>query len=254
MRTTLKDQAAIVGIGATEFSKNSGRSELQLAAEAVRNALDDCGLKPRDVDGMTTFTLDTSDDIEVARAVGIGDLTFFSRVPHGGGAATGVAAPGGDGGRDRHRRGRRLLPRAQRPLRPTLQRRRRRHRHDVRPDPLGLVHAVRSADAGELGGDVHAALHARVRRHQRGSGAGRGVDAQARGQQSQRVLLRQAADASRSTRARAGSSSRCTSSTAARRPTAAAPSWSPRPSARATSSSRRRSSAASRRPPAPTRK
>jgi len=90
MRTTLKDQAAIVGIGATEFSKNSGRSELQLAAEAVRNALDDCGLKPSDVDGMTTFTLDTSDDIEVARAVGIGDLTLFSRVPHGGGAATGL--------------------------------------------------------------------------------------------------------------------------------------------------------------------
>jgi acetyl-CoA acetyltransferase len=39
---------------------------------------------------MTTFTLDTSDEIEVARAVGIGDLTFYSRVPHGGGAATGL--------------------------------------------------------------------------------------------------------------------------------------------------------------------
>ncbi len=90
MRTTLKDQAAIVGIGATEFSKNSGRSELQLAAEAVRAALEDCGLRPRDVDGRTTFTLDTSDEIEVARAVGIRDLTFFSRVPHGGGAAVGL--------------------------------------------------------------------------------------------------------------------------------------------------------------------
>ncbi len=90
MRATVKNQAAIVGIGASEFSKNSGRSEVQLAAEAVRAALDDCGLKPSDVDGMTTFTLDTSDEIEVARAVGIGDLTFFSRVPHGGGAATGL--------------------------------------------------------------------------------------------------------------------------------------------------------------------
>jgi acetyl-CoA acetyltransferase len=88
--TTLRDQAAIVGIGQTEFSKNSGRSELQLAAEAVKAALDDAGLRPADVDGMTSFTLDTSDDIEVARAVGIGDLTFFSRVPHGGGAAVGV--------------------------------------------------------------------------------------------------------------------------------------------------------------------
>ena len=90
MPTTIKDEAAIVGIGQTEFSKNSGRSELQLAAEAVKAALADAGLKPNDVDGMTTFTLDTSDEIEVARAVGIGDLTFFNRVPHGGGAAVGI--------------------------------------------------------------------------------------------------------------------------------------------------------------------
>ena len=90
MSRTLKDQAAIVGIGQTEFSKNSGRSELQLACEAVRAAIRDAGLRPSDVDGMTTFTLDTSDDIEIARSVGIGDLTFFSRTPHGGGAALGI--------------------------------------------------------------------------------------------------------------------------------------------------------------------
>src|SRR6185369_13768975 len=90
MPTTLHNEAAIVGIGQTEFSKNSGRSELQLTAEAIKAALDDCGLKPSDVDGMTTFTLDTTDEIEAARAVGIGDLTFFNRIPHGGGAAIGV--------------------------------------------------------------------------------------------------------------------------------------------------------------------
>ncbi len=90
MPTTLKDEAAIVGIGQTEFSKNSGRSELQLACEAVKAALDDAGLAPADVDGMTTFTLDNSDENEIARAVGIRDLTFFSRTPHGGGAAVGV--------------------------------------------------------------------------------------------------------------------------------------------------------------------
>ncbi len=86
----VKDKAAIVGIGNTEFSKNSGRSELQLTCEAVRAALDDAGLKPSDVDGMTTFTMDSTDEIELARAVGIGDITFYSRVPHGGGAATGL--------------------------------------------------------------------------------------------------------------------------------------------------------------------
>jgi acetyl-CoA acetyltransferase len=90
MSIALKDQAAIVGIGQTEFSKNSGRSELQLAAEAVRAALRDAGIHPSEVDGMTTFTMDTNDEIEVARSVGIGELTFFSRTPHGGGAAIGV--------------------------------------------------------------------------------------------------------------------------------------------------------------------
>lgn len=90
MTIALRDRAAIVGIGQTEFSKNSGRSELQLACEAVKAALDDAGLSPADVDGMTTFTMDANDEIEVARAVGIGDLTFFSRIPYGGGAAIGV--------------------------------------------------------------------------------------------------------------------------------------------------------------------
>ena len=90
MATTLKDQAAIVGIGATEFSKNSGRSELQLACEAVSAAIDDAGLKPSEIDGMTTFTMDMTDDIEIARAVGIGGLTFQSQVPYGGGAALGT--------------------------------------------------------------------------------------------------------------------------------------------------------------------
>jgi acetyl-CoA acetyltransferase len=80
-------RTAIVGIGATEFSKNSGRSELQLAAEAVRAAVDDAGLQPSDVDGLTTFTMETNSEINVARTAGLGDLTFFSKIGYGGGAA-----------------------------------------------------------------------------------------------------------------------------------------------------------------------
>ncbi|MCZ6784300.1 MAG: lipid-transfer protein [Proteobacteria bacterium] len=90
MSTTLKDEAAIVGIGQTEFSKNSGRSELQLASEAVAAAIEDAGLRPADIDGMTTFSMDANQEIEVARAVGIGNLTYFGRVEYGGGAAIGV--------------------------------------------------------------------------------------------------------------------------------------------------------------------
>ncbi|MGS2640683.1 lipid-transfer protein [Streptosporangium sp. LJ11] len=81
---------AVAGIGATEFSKQSGRSELQLAAEAVFAALDDAGLAPSDVDGLVTYTQDANQEIAVAREVGIGDLSFFSRVHYGGGAACGT--------------------------------------------------------------------------------------------------------------------------------------------------------------------
>ncbi|WP_030886242.1 lipid-transfer protein [Streptomyces sp. NRRL F-5053] len=84
---TLGGRAAVAGIGATEFSKDSGRSELALAVEAVGAALDDAGLAPDDVDGMVTFTMDTSPEITVAQAAGIGELSFFSRVHYGGGAA-----------------------------------------------------------------------------------------------------------------------------------------------------------------------
>ncbi|MFI6943944.1 lipid-transfer protein [Streptomyces sp. NPDC050418] len=86
-RDSLGGKAAVVGIGATEFSKDSGRSELKLAVEAVQAALDDAGLSPSDVDGMVTFSMDTSPEITVAQAAGIGDLSFFSRIHYGGGAA-----------------------------------------------------------------------------------------------------------------------------------------------------------------------
>ncbi len=79
--------AAIAGIGATEFSKDSGRSELKLAVEATRAALDDAGLSGADVDGLVTFTMDSTAEIAVAREIGAGELTFFSQIGYGGGAA-----------------------------------------------------------------------------------------------------------------------------------------------------------------------
>lgn len=83
----LSGAAAIVGIGATEFSKKSGRSELQLACEAVTAALADAGIDPSEVDGLTTFTMETNGEILVARNCGLGELKFFSRIGYGGGAA-----------------------------------------------------------------------------------------------------------------------------------------------------------------------
>jgi acetyl-CoA acetyltransferase len=84
---TLSRKAAIAGIGATEFSKESGRSELRLAAECVSHALADAGLSASDVDGLVSFTMDGTAEIALARELGIPELSFFSRIHYGGGAA-----------------------------------------------------------------------------------------------------------------------------------------------------------------------
>jgi acetyl-CoA acetyltransferase len=86
----LAGRAAIAGIGQTEFSKESGRTELQLACEAVLAAINDAGLDPADVDGLVTFTMDTSEEMEVARSLGMRDISMFTRVPYGGGASAAV--------------------------------------------------------------------------------------------------------------------------------------------------------------------
>jgi acetyl-CoA acetyltransferase len=79
-------KAAIVGIGATEFSKSSGRSELQLALEACVAACADAGVEPSQVNGLSTFTMETNPETEIMRGLGIPELTHFSRIHFGGGA------------------------------------------------------------------------------------------------------------------------------------------------------------------------
>ncbi|MBP9034783.1 MAG: lipid-transfer protein [Pseudomonadales bacterium] len=81
-------ETAIVGIGQTEFSKNSGRSELQLAAEASLAAIRDAGLEPADIDGMVTFTQDMNDELALMRCLGVEDLSWTARTPFGGGGAS----------------------------------------------------------------------------------------------------------------------------------------------------------------------
>jgi len=53
----------------------------------VLDALDDAGLTPADVDGLTTFTMDSNTEVAVARAAGIGELKCSYKIHDGGGAA-----------------------------------------------------------------------------------------------------------------------------------------------------------------------
>jgi acetyl-CoA acetyltransferase len=90
MADLITDKTAIVGIGQTTFGKGLPESELELACVAISNALDDCGIPPHEVDGLASYTMEQNREVDVARSVGLGDVTWFSQVGFGGGAGCGV--------------------------------------------------------------------------------------------------------------------------------------------------------------------
>ncbi len=51
----LKDKYCIVGVGETEYSRDSRRSTRAMAVEAIRKAMDDAGLSGAQVDGMMSY-------------------------------------------------------------------------------------------------------------------------------------------------------------------------------------------------------
>ena len=90
MADTLKDKACVVGIGETEFSKNSGRSEMRLALEAITAACADAGISPKEIDGIVRFSVDGNQVDELARNLGLDNVRFFPEVFFGGGAGCGI--------------------------------------------------------------------------------------------------------------------------------------------------------------------
>jgi acetyl-CoA acetyltransferase len=87
---SLRDKAAIVGVGQLPFSKNIGRSEEVTALEAARLALEDAGLGPSDLDGMTKWSIQVTSENAIARNLGVPNLRFFGEVGYGGGGGCGV--------------------------------------------------------------------------------------------------------------------------------------------------------------------
>ncbi|MGH7277408.1 MAG: thiolase C-terminal domain-containing protein, partial [Candidatus Rokuibacteriota bacterium] len=84
---TLRDRYCIVGVGETEYSRNSGRTTRAMAVEAIRTAILDAGLGAGDVDGMMSYQgNDSTPSNWVASDLGI-RLDFFMDVM-GGGSST----------------------------------------------------------------------------------------------------------------------------------------------------------------------
>ena len=88
----LRGKVAIAGVGETDYSRNSGRSELTLSLQAIHAALDDCGLSAKDVDGLLRWTVDTSAEAEVAASLGMKELAYFGEISQAGNVGAALVA------------------------------------------------------------------------------------------------------------------------------------------------------------------
>jgi acetyl-CoA acetyltransferase len=73
-----RGEVAVVGIGCTQYSRDSGVSVFKLATEAVKKAVADAGLTLADVDGLCTFG--PNDSIPpnlLAQGIGIQSLSYY---------------------------------------------------------------------------------------------------------------------------------------------------------------------------------
>jgi acetyl-CoA acetyltransferase len=84
-RQSFSGQAAIVGVGYTEFSRDSGTAVLNLALKAVTRALADAGLERDAVDGLLSYSMGDSVPVTtVARALGLKQLRWHNDIAGGG--------------------------------------------------------------------------------------------------------------------------------------------------------------------------
>jgi acetyl-CoA acetyltransferase len=80
-------RAAVAGIGQTRYAKNMGRTEIDLACEAIGNACADAGLPVAAIDGFVSYHIEQVAEVELVTTLGIPELRFMARTPSGGGGA-----------------------------------------------------------------------------------------------------------------------------------------------------------------------
>jgi acetyl-CoA acetyltransferase len=88
---TLKDKTAVVGVGATPFSKRGEsvpQTAMELAGKAVLAALDDAGLTVDDLDGFALYSMGFDTSL-FAQWLGVPDVRFTAMLTGGGGGAAG---------------------------------------------------------------------------------------------------------------------------------------------------------------------
>jgi acetyl-CoA acetyltransferase len=79
-----RDRCSIVGVGSTDFSRSSGRSDLSLATEAALAACEDAGIAPAEIDGIVRADMDLVRHQDLAESLGIPDLSYWGETGPGG--------------------------------------------------------------------------------------------------------------------------------------------------------------------------
>ena len=88
---TLKDQTAIVGVGATPYYKRGQslpQTQLEMACKAIKLALEDAGLTVQDLDGFAIYSY-SCDPAQVAAILGVPEVRFAASLTSGGGGSAG---------------------------------------------------------------------------------------------------------------------------------------------------------------------
>jgi acetyl-CoA acetyltransferase len=90
---SLKDQAAVVGVGATPYYKRGQslpQTPFEMAGKAMLAALDDAGLTVDDVDGLALYSMGLGGDTSLfAQVMGIPEVRFTATLTGGGGGSAG---------------------------------------------------------------------------------------------------------------------------------------------------------------------
>jgi acetyl-CoA acetyltransferase len=87
---SLREKAAITGVGETAYMRGSGKSAFQLQVEASLAAIKDAGLTPKDIDGIIPIGITGAPAEEFVTNFGIEDLRFSALTPMGGASSIGA--------------------------------------------------------------------------------------------------------------------------------------------------------------------
>ncbi|MGE0384671.1 MAG: thiolase [Gammaproteobacteria bacterium] len=92
MSSSIKDKAAVVGVGATPYFKRGQsypETELSMACTATLLALEDAGLTIKDLDGFAIYS-NSCDPATVGATLGVPEIRFAATLTSGGGGCAGA--------------------------------------------------------------------------------------------------------------------------------------------------------------------